>query len=143
MRRQPTAPSPSDARPTGGQAPGPPGPPPPPIVPVGNETFVGAGDIGHCAVDGAERTGELLEDIAGTVFTLGDNAYTRGSAEEFTECYDPSWGRQKYRTKPSPGNRNHHDAPGAAPYFSYFGTQAGETSGGYYSFSRVRGTSTR
>jgi transposase len=36
--------------------------------------------------------------------TLGYNAYEDGTAAEFRDCYDPTWGKYKARTKPSPGN---------------------------------------
>jgi len=67
------------------------------------------------------------------VFTTGDNAYPNGSAEEFANCYDTSWGRHKDRTYPSPGNHDYH-TPDAAGYFEYFGSRAGEPGKGYYSY---------
>ena len=39
--------------------------------------------------------------------TLGDNAYEDGTAADFRECYDPSWGKYKARTKPAPGNHDY------------------------------------
>ena len=49
--------------------------------------------------DGAEAviacppaTARLLDGIGGTVFTLGDHAYFQGTAQEFRDCYDPTWG---------------------------------------------------
>src|SRR6185437_1232956 len=42
-------------------------------------TFVGAGDIASCSATEDEATAKLLDGIAGTVFTLGDNAYSDGS----------------------------------------------------------------
>ena len=42
--------------------------------------LVGAGDIADCGTDGDEATAALLDGIAGTVFTAGDNAYERGDA---------------------------------------------------------------
>lgn len=108
-------------------------PPPPPRRPVADEVFVGAGDIGNCDLDGARETASLLDHIEGTVFTLGDNAYSVGSDQNFADCYDPYWGRQKYRTRPSPGNHD-YETPGAAPYFAYFGDRAGDNEG-YYQFT--------
>jgi hypothetical protein len=49
-------------------------------------------------------------------------------------CYEPSWGRHKSRTYPSPGNHDHH-TQGAAAYYNYFGPVAGEPGKGYYSYS--------
>lgn len=105
--------------------------PPPPPRQVGDQVFVGAGDIGNCNLDGARETAALLDHIQGTVFTLGDNAYSTGSDQDFADCYDPHWGRQKYRTWPSPGNHDYETA-GAAPYFAYFGDRAGSPGEGYY-----------
>jgi hypothetical protein len=95
--------------------------------------FVGAGDIGLCGSPGPELTAKLLDGIPGTVFTLGDNAYNSGTAREYRDCYDRSWGRHKVRTRPVPGNHE-YESPGAAPYFEYFGFNAGPAGLGYYSF---------
>lgn len=97
------------------------------------EVFVGAGDIAVCGSSAPQATAMLLDTIDGTVFTLGDNAYVRGTREEFRECYEPTWGRHKSRTRPSPGNHDYGSA-GAAPYFEYFGANAGPPGLGYYSF---------
>jgi acid phosphatase type 7 len=102
-------------------------------TPAPDPVFVGAGDIARCGSDGAEATARLLDGIEGTVFTLGDNAYEAGTAEQFRDCYDPSWGRHRARTRPSPGNHD-YGTPGAAGYFDYFGEQAGPDRRGYYSF---------
>lgn len=95
--------------------------------------LVGAGDIADCGSSGDDATAALLDAIAGTVFTAGDNAYGDGTASEFVECYDPTWGRHKARTRPSPGNHD-YDTDGAAAYYAYFGTRAGPEGRGYYSY---------
>jgi hypothetical protein len=100
---------------------------PPPVV------FVGAGDIASCSSTGDEATALLLDNIAGTVFTAGDNAYESGTPSEFTSCYDPTWGRHKARTFPAPGNHD-YNTPGATGYYGYFGSSAGDPSKGYYSY---------
>ncbi len=92
--------------------------------------LVGAGDIADCD---ASPTAALLDNIPGTVFTAGDNAYPNGSSSDYSQCYDPSWGRHKARTRPSPGNHDHNTS-GAAGYFGYFGAQAGPAGLGYYSY---------
>jgi hypothetical protein len=102
-------------------------------TPVSDATLVGAGDIADCSSEGDEATAELLDSISGTVFTTGDNAYPDGSVAEFANCYDPTWGRHKARTYPSPGNHDYHTAD-AAGYFNYFGAAAGEFGKGYYSY---------
>src|SRR5262245_40007048 len=75
-------------------------------TPSGDPSLVGAGDIASCGLDGDEQTAKLIDGIAGTVFTAGDNAYEVGSTEEFKNCYDPTWGRFKDRTRPSAGNHD-------------------------------------
>ena len=97
------------------------------------ETFVGAGDIASCTVAGDERTAQLLDDIAGTVFTLGDNAYPNGRAEDYASCYEPSWGRHKARTYAALGNHE-YDTGTADASFDYFGDRVGPRGLGYYSF---------
>jgi hypothetical protein len=107
-----------------------PPPPPPPSSPV----LVGAGDIASCSSSDDAATAALLDSIPGTVFTAGDNAYDSGTASEFANCYDPTWGRHKARTMPTVGNHEYQTA-GASGYFSYFGTAAGDPTKGYYSYN--------
>jgi hypothetical protein len=95
--------------------------------------LVGAGDIAVCGDPADEATALLLDGIAGTVFTTGDNAYEDGTAQEFSDCYDPAWGRHLARTRPSPGNHDYH-TPGALGYYGYFGSSAGDPAEGYYSY---------
>ena len=95
--------------------------------------LVGAGDIAVCGTTGAESTASLLDGIDGIVFTTGDNAYFTGSRADFRNCYDPTWGRHKSRTRPSPGNHE-YETLGGAPYFEYFGANAGDGFDGYYSY---------
>jgi hypothetical protein len=109
-----------------------------PLVSAGRLTqdtvvLVGAGDIADCGSDGDEQTARLLDSIPGTVFTAGDNAYSDGAPSEFAGCYNPSWGRHKTRTRPSPGNHDFRSSRGG-PYYSYFGAHAGEPGLGYYSY---------
>lgn len=103
------------------------------LAQTSDPVFVGAGDIAVCSRIQDEETAKLLDNIAGTVFTLGDNAYPDGTLSQFNDCYDPSWGRHKSRTKPVPGNHDYH-VSGAAGYFDYFGAAAGDRSKGYYSY---------
>jgi len=81
--------------------------------------LVGAGDISYCSQNNDEATAKLLDKIAGTVFAIGDLAYTEGSYAQFMNCYHPTWGRHKSRTRPVPGNHEYR-TPGAAGYFRYF-----------------------
>ena len=107
---------------------------PPPIrISTETVTLVGAGDIAVCGYINAELTARLLDSIQGTIFTAGDNAYQDGTRENFAQCYEPTWGRHKARTRPSPGDHDYR-TPGAEGYFEYFGSQAGPSGLGYYSY---------
>jgi acid phosphatase type 7 len=107
--------------------------------PPSGEVIVAAGDIANCAGEGDEATARLVGGIEGaTVLTLGDNAYPDGTAEDFRECYEPTWGQFKERTKPIPGNHD-YETEGARGYFDYFGVDyfgdaAGSPDEGYYSY---------
>ena len=81
--------------------------------------LVGAGDISSCDNDNDEETAKLLDTIPGTVIALGDNVYIDGTYSDFTNCYHPTWGRHKNRTKPVPGNHEYFTL-GATGYFEYF-----------------------
>ena len=96
-------------------------------------TLVGAGDISTCTNQGDSATAKIIEGISGTVFVAGDNAYPDGSADQYANCYDPTWGRFKSRTHPVPGNHE-YNTPNASGYFGYFGSAAGDPSKGYYSY---------
>ena len=112
------------------------------------ETLVGAGDIASCSYNRDEKTAKLLDNIPGTVFTAGDNAYSSGTFNQFQNCYGPTWGRHKARTFPSVGNHE-YSTSGASGYFQYFSAlppapvpndptenQFGLTPGkGYYSYN--------
>jgi acid phosphatase type 7 len=98
-------------------------------------TLVGAGDIASCSSDRDKATADVLAQVSGTVFTLGDNVYPDGTASQFQNCYHPTWGEQKSRTKPSVGNHEYHTEK-ASGYFGYFGARAGNPSKGYYTYKR-------
>ena len=108
-------------------------PHPAPVPSGASRVLLAAGDVADCASDGDEATAAQIEKLEGTVLMLGDSTYPLGTRESFAQCYAPSWGRFKDRTRPVPGN---HDTAveAAAPYFEYFGAAAGEPGKGYYSF---------
>ena len=98
-------------------------------------TLIGAGDIASCSYGTDSQTAALLDEEAGTVITLGDNAYSRGTAAQFEDCYGPTWGRHLKRTRPAPGNHE-YETLGAAGYFGYFGDRAGVRGQGWYAYDR-------
>jgi 3',5'-cyclic AMP phosphodiesterase CpdA len=96
--------------------------------------LIAAGDIAECPRQADEATAAIVDTLPGTVAVLGDNVYDNGTAEEYANCYHPSWGRHKARTRPTPGNHE-YGSPGAAPYFAYFGAAAGTPGEGWYSYN--------
>jgi hypothetical protein len=125
------------------------GQPPPPVAPGQpvdlavaqtpsapmNPVLVGAGDIALCTSTMDSATAKLLAGVRGTVFTAGDNAYPDGTSQQFANCYDPTWGQFKTRTRPSPGNHEYYTA-GASGYFDYFGVRAGPGERGWYAYDK-------
>jgi hypothetical protein len=97
-------------------------------------TLVAAGDIAGCGHVGDTLTAALVGATGGTVATLGDSVYNNGSAAQFTNCYGPTWGRFKWRTRPAAGNHEYR-TPGANGYFNYFGDRAGPRGKGWYSYN--------
>lgn len=106
---------------------------PSPAPAAADPVLLAAGDIASCLSTGDEATAQLVSAISGTVATLGDNAYERGSGAEFANCFGPSWGAFKDRIYPAPGNHEYL-TPGAQGYFDYYGAAAGVIGKGYYSY---------
>jgi hypothetical protein len=104
------------------------------VIGAGNVVIAAAGDIASCNSSGDEATADLLDAIApARILLLGDNAYENGTDAEFASCYDPTWGRFREKTHPSPGNHDYNTA-GAFGYYNYFGAAAGDPTRGYYAF---------
>ena len=103
----------------------------------GPAVLAGAGDIADCSRVSQEGTARLLDGIVGQVATFGDGAYPDGSLTDYMNCFDPSWGRHKARTRPSTGNHeyNHGSSAGAPGYYAYWGAAAGDSGIGYYSYT--------
>jgi len=115
----------------------PPPPPPPPPPPSGTEqVLVGAGNIASCSSNAqlrARATAALMDTIAGTVFAAGDNAFPSGRLADYQNCYEPSWGRHKARTRPTLGNHE-YESGNANGSFDYWGDRVGPRGLGYYSY---------
>ena len=97
--------------------------------------MIGAGDIASCQSNGDEATAALVARQGGTVFTLGDNAYDRGTGWQFRHCYAHSWGAFLTRTRPAAGNHD-FQTTGGDGYFDYFGARAGSRPTGWYAYNR-------
>ena len=101
----------------------------------GDVQFVTAvADVAGCDSQGDEATAAIVDTLPGLVLMAGDIAYESGTRSQFDECYHPSWGRHRDRTRPAPGNHE-YETEQAAPYFEYFGPHAGPAGLGYYSFN--------
>ncbi|MGI8606283.1 MAG: metallophosphoesterase family protein, partial [Gaiellaceae bacterium] len=97
-------------------------------------TLLAAGDIAECENQGDEATADILAEYPrALILTLGDNAYQYGTTEQYENCYGPSWGKFKDRTKPVPGNHD-HATKNAQGYWDFFGARGGPYDKYYYSF---------
>jgi hypothetical protein len=102
--------------------------------PFANPVFLTAvADVAACDSQGDEATSAIVDTLPGIILMAGDIAYEAGTAQQFADCYHPSWGRHRDRTRPAPGNHE-YETSGAAPYYQYFGERAGPAGRGYYSF---------
>jgi hypothetical protein len=97
-------------------------------------TLLAAGDIAGCSEKyNDEATSAMLVTLAGTVAALGDVVQKDGAHWEYRKCYHPTWGRVLSRTRPSPGNHDYRTAQAAA-YYKYFGSLAGPSGRGWYTY---------
>lgn len=96
--------------------------------------LLAAGDIARCDAEDDEAVARLLDEEQGTVVALGDQVYPSGTTRRYAECYAPSWGHHRARTRPTPGNHDYRRS-GAGGYFGYFGSLAGPGELGYYSYA--------
>jgi hypothetical protein len=76
-------------------------------------TLIAVGDIASCSSDGDEQTAALVSGLAGTVAVLGDIAYDNGTAEDFANCFDPSWGPLVPRIRAALGNHEYNSGTAA------------------------------
>ncbi|MBY8871963.1 DNRLRE domain-containing protein [Micromonospora sp. PLK6-60] len=101
---------------------------------TGDNVLLNAGDISACSTTGAEQTAQIIAREPGTVMAGGDLTDS-GTAAQLANCYGPTWGRFKDRTKPILGNHDYITA-GATPTFNYFGSVL-PPGKGYYSFDKA------
>src|SRR6266536_841206 len=95
---------------------------------VGDPEVLAAGDIAYCLTDGATRTAPLLSRAPDAlVMPIGDLAYNNGQPEEYQNCYDPTWGVAKSRTRPVVGPHDEGVVSGGPPagtgYVNYLASQ--------------------
>ena len=97
-------------------------------------TVIGVADIGVCGRAEVGQVARLVSSLEGHLLLAGDIAYFQGTAAQFRDCFNPSWGQFRPRWHAVPGNHE-YESPGAAPYFDYFGEAAGPDRRGYYSIT--------
>jgi calcineurin-like phosphoesterase family protein len=91
----------------------------------------GAGTDASCR---QRYTSDLVVNQSFTaVLPLGDLQYEDATLAKFQQVFEPTWGRVKPLMKPVPGNHEYLD-PGAAGYYTFFGSAAGDPSTGWYSY---------
>lgn len=116
------------------------------LAPSSADVIVAAGDIAWCEKITDEQTAGVIESVVlryprATVVPLGDLVYPAGTKEAFANCYSPSWGRFRGRTRPVVGSHEYDASPAATPYFDYFNGvgvnngKAGPRGKGYYSWN--------
>jgi calcineurin-like phosphoesterase family protein len=114
----------------------------------GNSNYNGGnGKNGNCEQLATSRL--ITSGSYAAVLPLGDNQYYCGSYTEFTQSYAKNWGVSSLYniTRPVVGNHEyitHSDSSGsagcdssnsgAAGYFKYFGSKAGDKGHGFYSY---------
>ena len=126
-------------------------------VATGDPVIAAAGDIacdpanpnfhGGTGTSNACREQPVSDLLTGAglsaVLPLGDTQYECASLTAFQQSYDPSWGRVKPISHPAVGNHEYLTSggtgcnasnAGAAGYFNYFGSAAGNPGQGYYSY---------
>jgi hypothetical protein len=97
-------------------------------------TVLATGDIGQCGRAEVAQVAGLVASLQGELLLAGDLAYFQGTAENFRDCFNPTWGGFRSRWHAVPGNHE-YESPGAAPYFTYFGDAAGPAGLGYYALT--------
>jgi calcineurin-like phosphoesterase family protein len=92
-----------------------------------------AGDICNKNPKSCSKTAaQVLKANPTVALVLGDNAYPKGTLEDYLGTYDHQWGRFKALTKPTPGN--HEWQSGRNGYDSYYGPQVLAPGGAWYSY---------
>ena len=95
---------------------------------------LGVGDIGMCGRAEVAQVASLVASLDGHLLLAGDLAYFQGTAANFRDCFNPSWGQFRGRWNAVPGNHE-SESPGAAPYLAYFGDAAGPAGLGDYAIT--------
>jgi len=82
-------------------------------APPRTATLIAVGDIASCSSDGDEQTAALVSGLPGPIAVLGDIAYDNGTAADFADCFDPSWGPLVPRIRAALGNHEYDSGTAA------------------------------
>lgn len=102
-------------------------------------TLAAVGDIACDPADGVnpcedEKVADVVETIdPDALALLGDIQYENGTLSAFNAVFDVNWSRFSNIWKPVPGNHEYYTS-NASGYYSYFGSDAGDPTKGYYSY---------
>jgi hypothetical protein len=106
-----------------------------PVIAVGGDISCDIGSTTDARDCQQGATAALLTGMnPDAVLPLGDEQYQDATAAGFSQKYNPTWGQVKSVSHPVPGNHEYQSA-NASPYFSYFGSSAGNPANGYYSWN--------
>jgi fibronectin type 3 domain-containing protein len=110
-----------------------------PVLAVGGDIACAPGTTPSATRCQQGATGNVVAAMSPDyVLPLGDTQYENGTDTEYAGSYDrTAWGADKGISRPAAGNHEYRTA-GATPYYSYFGTNAGDPVKGYYSWD-IRG----
>jgi fibronectin type 3 domain-containing protein len=107
-----------------------------PVLAVGGDIACAPGTTPNTSRCQQAATGAVVAAIGPDhVLPLGDTQYENGTDAEYAGAYDRTvWGADKGISRPAAGNHEYR-TPGATPYYSYFGANAGDPVKGYYSWN--------
>ena len=104
------------------------------VVKPPDPVILAAGEVESCLGDGDTLTASIIEKMPwATVLALGDQAHPDGTATQYQDCFDETWGRFRSQIRAVPGNRDYHTDQ-AGGFYTYFGEQSGERGTGWYAF---------
>lgn len=123
----------------GGTAPTPTPASVPSVTPVpapGTDPYIFfTGDSRSGCTTAAQNVVNLIKKYPSSVPVLfNGDATNTGAYSEFTDCFNTTYGQIKSQLRPVPGNHEYLTS-GASGYYSYFGSQAGPSGKGYYSYN--------
>ncbi len=105
------------------------------VPPSGNDPVILlTGDSRTGCDAGGTAVANLLDTLPAWPLLFNGDATSTGAYTEFVNCYNTTYGRHKAQIKPVPGNHEYMTSGGSG-YFQYYGSQAGVSGKGYYSFN--------